>query len=135
MEHLLVASPKKYARGVGIFYLLAGPLHMYTMIVHWRIFVDGDAVATATNVAEHELMLRAGIMIWLVGQAMFIVVPLALYHLLRRVDRLQATLMVAFMVAAVPIAYANELNRAAALLLTSGSRTGTRSPPSSCRPR
>jgi hypothetical protein len=45
--------------------------------------VDGNATATANNIAIHELLFRLGIAADLICQTLFIFVALALYNLLR----------------------------------------------------
>src|ERR1700682_5561225 len=54
------------------------------------------------------------------GQAGFIFVALALYDLLKGVNRRHASLMVTLIVVSIPIAFLNELNSIAALVLVRG---------------
>src|ERR1700730_8916622 len=54
------------------------------------------------------------------GQAGFIFVALALYDLLKGVNRRHASLMVILIVVSIPIAFLNELNSFAALVLVLG---------------
>jgi hypothetical protein len=86
-----------------------------------KLFVRGNPVATAHNIAAHELLFRGGIFASLIGQASFIIVALALYQLLKGVDRRYAASMVILITVPVPIAFVNELNSFAALLLARGS--------------
>ena len=67
-----------------------------------------------------EGLFRAGIVSFLISQAMYIVLPLLLYKLLKSVSNTHGVLMVLFIVLAIPIAFINELNRFAALLVLSG---------------
>jgi Domain of unknown function (DUF4386) len=85
-----------------------------------KLIVHGNAAATANNIAASETLFRLGIAGQLVGQAAFIFVALALYDLLKGVDRRHASLMVLLIVVSVPIAFLNEVNSIAALVLVRG---------------
>jgi hypothetical protein len=85
-----------------------------------KVIVHGNATATANNIAASETLVRLGIASQLIGQAGFIFVALALYDLLKGVNRRQASLMVTLIVVSIPIAFVNELNSIAALVLMRG---------------
>jgi hypothetical protein len=85
-----------------------------------KLIVHGNAAATANNIAASETLFRLGIAGQLIGQAGFIFVALALYDLLKGVSRRQASLMVTLIVVSIPIAFLNELNSIAALVLVRG---------------
>jgi hypothetical protein len=85
-----------------------------------KLIVHGNAAATANNIAAHETLFRFGIATQLIGQAGFIFVALALYDLLKGVNRRHALLMVLLIVVSIPIAFLNELNSFAALVLVHG---------------
>jgi hypothetical protein len=85
-----------------------------------KVIVHGNATATANNIAASETLVRLGIASQLIGQAGFIFVALALYDLLKGVNRRQASLMVTLIVVSIPIAFVNELNSIAALVLVRG---------------
>ena len=61
-----------------------------------------------------------GILSGLICQISFIFLALALHRLLKDVDKAYATAMVALVMVAVPIAFLNQLNRMAVLILLSG---------------
>jgi hypothetical protein len=114
-------SLKKSARIAGFWYLLmavTGPIGL--LYVPSRIMVSGDATATANNIMASELLFRVGIVSNFLCQLAFIFLVLALYRLLKGVNQQQASLMVALVLVAVPIAFLNMLNPLAALLLLSG---------------
>jgi hypothetical protein len=90
------------------------------MYVPSKLIVHANAAATASNIAASETLFRLGIAAQLVGQAGFIFIALALYELLKGVNRLYASLMVTLVVVQIPIAFLNELNSIAALLLVRG---------------
>ena len=85
-----------------------------------KLIVHGNAAATANNIVASETLFRLGIAGELLGQAAFIFVALALYDLLKEVNRRHASLMVMLIVVSIPIAFLNELNSFAALVLVRG---------------
>jgi hypothetical protein len=85
-----------------------------------KLIVHGNATATANNITAHETLFRLGIACNLICQAGFILVALALYDLLKGVNQQQASLMVILIVVSIPIAFLNELNAIAALILVRG---------------
>jgi hypothetical protein len=80
----------------------------------------GDAAATASNIAASETMFRLGIACNLISQILFMWVALALYDLLKGVNRRHASLMLGLILVSLPIALLNELNSIAALILVRG---------------
>jgi hypothetical protein len=90
------------------------------LYVPGKIFVRGNATATANNIVAHETLFRLGIVADLIGQAIFVFVALALYHLLKEVNRRYALAMSVLILAAIPIAFLNEINSIAALVLVRG---------------
>jgi hypothetical protein len=115
-------STRNPGRVAGFLYLLLvvlGPIRL--MYIPNTLFVRGNATATANNIAAHEWLFRLGIFSDLLGSTSAIFLVLALYQLLKGVDRNLAALMVilgALMV--TPIYFLNTLNDAAALLLVRG---------------
>ncbi len=80
------------------------------------------------NITANETLFRLGIAGQLICQAGFIFVALALYDLLKGVNRRHASLWVILVVVAIPIAFLNELNSIAALVLVRGADFRGRSP-------
>ena len=114
-------STKNPGRFAGLLYLLMSILGFFAMgYVPSKVIVHGNAAATASNIAASETLFRLGIAAQLIGMAGFIFVALALYDLLKGVNRRHASLMVTLIVVSVPIAFANELNSIAALVLVRG---------------
>jgi hypothetical protein len=113
-------NPGKFA---GLLYLLTsivGFVGFFAMgYVPGKLIVHGNAAATANNIAASETIFRLGIACQLIGMAGFIFVALALYDLLKGVNR-HASLMVTLIVVSIPIAFLNELNSIAALVLARG---------------
>jgi hypothetical protein len=112
---------KNPGRFAGLLYALASIDGFFAMgYVPGKLIVHGNAAATANNISAHETLFRLGIAGELLGQAAFIFVALALYDLLRGVNRRQASLMVLLIVVSIPIAFLNEVNSIAALVLVRG---------------
>ena len=111
-------NPGRFA---GVLYVLTSIVGFFAMgYVPGKVIVHGNATATASNILTHETLFRLGIAGGLIGQAGFIFVALALYDLLKGVSRRHASLMVLLIVVSVPIAFLNELNSIAALVLVRG---------------
>lgn len=110
------------ARVAGVLYLTLVPLAFVGGFPYGlpRLFVPGDGVATANNIMASESAFRLSILINLLGAIVNVLVVLALYRLLKPVNRTMAALMVVFLLLSVPIGMLNELNNIAALLLLSG---------------
>jgi len=114
-------STKNAGRFAGLLYLLVSIPGAFALIyVPSKLIVHGNATATANNVAASETLFRLGIAGELIGQAGFIFVALALYDLLKGVNQRHASLMVTLIVVSIPIAFLNELNAIAALVLVRG---------------
>jgi hypothetical protein len=114
-------SPKDPGRFAGLLYILTSIIGFFGLgYVPGKLIVQGNAAATASNIAASETLFRLGVAANLIGQAGFILVALALYDLLKGVNRRHASLMAVLILVSVPIAFLNELNSFAALLLVRG---------------
>src|SRR5579864_5507799 len=112
---------KNPGRLAGLLYVLTSIVGFFAMgYVPGKVIVHGNAAATASNILAHETLFRFGIAGEIIGQAGFIFVALALYDLLKGVSRRHASMMVTLIVVSVPIAFVNELNSIAALVLVRG---------------
>jgi len=116
-----MSSTKNPGRFAGLLYLLTSIVGFFAMgYVPNKLIVDGNAAATASNIAASETLFRLGIAGELIGMVGFIFVALALYDLLKGVNRRHAALMFILIVVSIPIAFVNELNSFAALVLVRG---------------
>jgi hypothetical protein len=114
-------SNRNPGRFAGLLYVLISIPGIFALIyVPGKLIVDGNATATASNIAAHETLFRLGIAANLISQILFMWVALALYDLLKEVSRRQAALMLTLIVVPVPIVLLNELNAIAALILVRG---------------
>jgi hypothetical protein len=110
-----------HGRLVGLLYLLVSIPGAFALVyVPDQLIVHGNATATAGNIAAHETLFRAGIACNLASEILFMWVALALYDLLKGVNRRHASLMLGLIVVSVPISLLNELNAIAALILVRG---------------
>ena len=111
----------KAARVAGAIYLLLVFTGIFSlMYVPSKLLVRGDATATAANILAHETLFRSGIVVNLIGTVIFICLGFALYRLLSGVNQPQAWLMVALVLVSSAIAFMDEVNNLAALILFRG---------------
>jgi len=112
---------RRAARRAGLLYLAAAIFGMVGLLyLRPRFLISGDAAATARNILADEQLYRAGILIDVVGQILFIVLVLALYRLFEDVDRNQARLMVALIGTSIAAQFAGFALNAAPLMLLKG---------------
>ena len=116
-----MVSLNKNARVAGLLYILSSLFGLVRLIyIPNTLIVHGNAAATANNIAGHELLFRFGIVSYLLCNALWIFVILALYRLLKGVDQALAVLMVIIGLMATPISFVNSANDIAALLFARG---------------
>jgi hypothetical protein len=114
-------SPRLRARVAGLLYLSLGLFAPFSLIyVPSKLIVPGDAAATANKIMASESLFRLGAVSALATSIVNILVVLALYQLLKPVNKTMAALMVIFLLVAIPIGMLNELNSFAILFLLSG---------------
>src|SRR6184192_4356553 len=90
-----MSSARNPGRVVGYWYLLLvllGPLRL--IYIPNKLFVQGDAAATASNIAVHEWLFRFGMLSDLLGAVVLIFLVLAFYRLFKGVDQQLAVLLV-----------------------------------------
>ncbi len=92
-----MSSTHNPGRVAGLWYLLLcilGPVRL--MYIPGKLFVHGNATATANNIAAHEWLFRFGIVADLVGAVILIFLALAFYRLFKGVDQNLAVMVVIF---------------------------------------
>lgn len=90
-----MSSPRNPGRVVGLWYLslvVFGPLTL--LYIPNKLFVHGDAAATAANIATHQLLFKVGMLADVVGSMLLIFLVLAFYRLFKDVDQYWATFLV-----------------------------------------
>ena len=109
-------------RRTGFLYLLlvvAAPLRL--IYIPSKLFVAGNATATAENILAHETLFRLGMVADLFCGTILIFLVLSLYRLLARVDQKQAVLMLIIGgILPATIDFLNVANDAAALMFVRG---------------
>ena len=114
-------SPRKAAKIAGVVYLICIVLGIFSNIfVRGKLIVPGDAATTVNNIMANEWLFRLGFVADLIFLTLWLLLPLALYVLLKPVNKIHAVLMVLFALVMVPIMFINNVNQFAALLLLSG---------------
>jgi Domain of unknown function (DUF4386) len=115
------SSPLVRARVAGAMYLVANLFAPFTLLyLPSRFIVREDAAATANNIIASTSLFRFGIVGNLFTFIANIFLALALYQLLKIVNRNMASLMLILFLVGVPIAVLNELIPLAVLRLLSG---------------
>ena len=111
----------KHARVVGLVYLLLTIVAPFRLIyIPTKLFVDGNAAATASNIVANETLFRLGIAGDLIAGAISLFLTFALYQLLKSVNRNWALLMLLLGFMDTPLYFVNVLNDAAVLILAKG---------------
>ena len=116
-------APQPLARIAGLLYLIGGLTGVFGILYGPSLVVPGDAAATARRILASESLFRLSIASALLDQLIFIFVVLALYQLLKPVNKNMAALMALFLLLSVPIAMVVELNNVAVLFLLSGAHS------------
>jgi hypothetical protein len=118
INHVDEPSPRETARGARIWYALLVVFSVLGILfADSRFYVPGDAAATVGRIMAGEWLFRLGIASNLAGQVCQIFLGLVLYRLFQSVDRNRARSLLALVVAMVPIAFLNMLNKFAPLIL------------------
>jgi hypothetical protein len=118
-------SIKRTARLAGGLYLFLLPLGIFSFVyVPSVIVVRGDAAATSRNIVASEWLFRAGAVSHLISQIIVVLMVLALYRLLRSVNRDRAAVMAVLALLCVPISFLAEVFNLAAPRLLGGADGG-----------
>jgi Domain of unknown function (DUF4386) len=88
-------SPKRLARIAGVLYLLVGIFGGFAEgFVYPKVYVAGDAAATAGNVVANSGLVRMGVVADLFNAIVWILLGMTLYLLLKHVNKSVARAMV-----------------------------------------
>jgi len=107
---------KRTARTAGFLYLfmvLTGPFVL--MYVPKKLFVMGDATATAANILSHQVLFQWHIAVSVLSNLVFVATVLVLYKLLEPVQKDLARLMAITVIIAAPAGFVSAANEAATL--------------------
>lgn len=112
---------KRDARIAGLIYLALTLIAPFRLIyIPSVLFVQGDAAATAHNIATHELLFRFGIFGDLLTGVVSLFLTFTLYHVFKGVDKKLAALMFVLGFMDTPLYFFNALNDVATLLVVRG---------------
>ena len=120
-ERMAQASPWPSARITGIIYLLYFLTAILAVALVNGIVVSGDAAATANNILAHESLYQSGFAVGLIGTALYIVVTVLLYGLLKAANGSLALLAAFFSLAGCAIQASGSLFQVAPLVVLGGS--------------
>jgi hypothetical protein len=116
-----VTSPKHIARLAGVLYLLVAVFGGFAEgFVYPKMYMAGDAAATAGNVIANPGLVRLGVVADLVDQTLFVVLVLTLYLLLQHVHQSVARAMVVLVALAAGIESLNAVFEFAGLRVATG---------------
>jgi hypothetical protein len=97
---------KRNAHIAGLIYVLLVITGMISLVyVPGQIMVLGDNAQTLVNLRASESLFRFGLIAGLTCQVLYILLPLALFRLLKSVDEPKARLMAILAIVSVPIAF------------------------------
>ena len=114
-------SLKKQARVSGLLYLILIVTGAYCiMYVPSKTIVPGDVAATFKRILSNEFLYRTGIISDIISNAIFVLLGLALYRLLKHVNEHQSRLMVAFVLVQIPAVYIMEALNITSLMIFKG---------------
>ncbi len=115
-----MTSRNKTARAAGILYLILiisgiiNLLYIPSKFIDWK-----DASKTLENIVNSEFLFRLGIVSGIITFLAFLLLPLVLYKLLHKVNKVYASLMLLFALVSIPISFINILNKFSILTLIS----------------
>jgi len=116
-----MTSTKTLARIAGSLYLIVAVCGSFAeLFVRSRIVVPGDAASTADNIRASATLFRFGFVSDLVQATCLLLTAMALYLLLKHVNKLVAAAMVTFVAVSVAIMCLNLLNQFVALSIATG---------------
>ena len=103
-----MSSPKRLARIAGVLYLLVGIFGGFAEgFVEPKMYVAGNAAATALNVVANSGLVRMGVVADLLDQTFFVFLAMTLYLLLKHVHKSVAMAMLVLVILAAGIASLN----------------------------
>jgi len=110
------SSPQIYARIAGLLYLIIILMGIGAeAFVRSKLFVSGDAAATANNIIHAEFLWKIGITADLIMHICDLPVMIILYYLLKPVSKKLALLNLSFNLIQTAVLVLNKLNLLAAL--------------------
>jgi hypothetical protein len=113
-----MSAPKRLARIAGLLYLIVAIFGGFAFgFVLGKVYVPGDAAATAANVLANAGLVRLGVVADLLQATCSTLVALILYQIFKHVSKSAASAMVIFIAIATTIMCLNDIFQFAALLV------------------
>ena len=126
----MTISHKKAARLAGLFYLIVIASGLFAeLFVRQALSVPNNAMATAVNIQQHEMLYRIGIAADLLNFIIGLPCVLIIYHLFKSANKIIAQLALIFVIIQTAIISINLLNQISPLILLSKGPALTAVPP------
>jgi hypothetical protein len=119
MEPIKETSPRLKARIAGIAYLLVFLMGVFSL-GSGKLFVSGDAAATAANILSHEPLFQWGWFCSVMGSVFYVVVTALFYELFKPVNKSISLIAAFFSLVGCAIGAVSTLFQLAALLVVKG---------------
>ncbi len=114
-------STQKTARVAGLLYVLVVITGMFSLLyAPGKLFVPGNSAATAHSILVNQSFFRWYILVGIVSEFLFVSVALVLYQLLKRVNQVQAAVMVILVLITAPVAFQSMANQVSTLAFVRG---------------
>ena len=103
---------KKTARIAGLFYLIIAITSIVSlMYIPSKLIVWNDAILTFENIQTHLLLFKIGILSDIILYLSFTFLAITLYHLLNKVNKTIALIMMVLVLISVAITFTNLINK------------------------
>lgn len=120
-EYPIGTSPKRLARIAGLLYLAVGVLGAFAFAaVYSRMYVAGDAAATAGNLIANAGLVRLGVAADLIQVVVWLFLSMTLYALLGHASAFAARAMVILVAIGAALSFVNILFEFVGLRLATG---------------
>ncbi|TWI85745.1 uncharacterized protein DUF4386 [Lacibacter cauensis] len=115
----------RISRIAGLIYLIVVVTGIFSLAYVPKVLIHDDNLElTFKNIMQNEQLFRLGIASSVICYTAFLLLPVALYKLLKQVNEFYAKLMVLLAVTSVPISFYNLYNKFSILSLISISKQG-----------
>jgi hypothetical protein len=121
-EPIAEASPLSTANIAGVFYLTSILTGGAAALVRWRVFLSGDATATATNILAHEPLFGMVFAADLISALCYVAVTLLFYEMFKPVNKRLSLLAASFSLMGCAIVALACLFHIAALVVLRGAQ-------------
>jgi hypothetical protein len=118
-------SKKTQARIAGLLYLVVVITGMFSLAyVPKQLFIYDNPELTFKNITSNESLFRLGIASSVICYTAFLLLPIALHRLLKRVNEFYSKVMMLLAIASVPISFYNLHNKYSILSIIGISKKG-----------